>query len=64
MSFAKEMSENIGKNKSKSLSGKYSQTLFDHRKHSATDALETGSKRVIQKKQLIYYKNLRNITTE
>ena len=45
-----------GKNTSKSLSGKYSlgmlairQKLIDHTKQSATDALKTSSKRVIQK---------------
>ena len=45
MSFPK----NISKNLSKILSGKYSQTLLDHAKQSATDALETTSKRVIQR---------------
>ena len=49
------MGKNIGKNINKSLSGKYSpgilaacQKLFDHAKESATDALKTSSKRVIQ----------------
>ena len=42
------MGENIGKNISKYLSGKYSQKLFDHAKQSVTDALKTTSKRVIQ----------------
>ena len=42
------MAKNIGKNISKSLSDKYSQKL-DHAKQSATDALKTVSKRVIQK---------------
>ena len=41
----KNNGENIGKN----LSGKYSQKLLDHAKISATDALKTSSKRVIQK---------------
>ena len=49
LSFAKRMGKNIGKNISKNLSGKYSQTLLDHGKKSATDALKTSSKRVIQK---------------
>ena len=56
LSFAKNMAKNIGKNISKSLSGKYSpgmltmrQKLLDHAKQSATDALKTSSKRVIQK---------------
>ena len=31
------------------MSGKYSQKLLDHAKRSATDALKTSSKRVIQK---------------
>ena len=43
------MGENIGKNISKSLRGKYSQKLFDHAKKSATDALKTSSKGIIQK---------------
>ena len=45
-----------GKNTSKSLSAKYTlgmlairQKLIDHTKQSATDALKTSSKRVIQK---------------
>ena len=40
LSFAKSMGKNIGKNISKNLSGKYIQTLFDHAKQSATDALK------------------------
>ena len=43
------MSKNIGKNISKNLSGKYSQKLLDRAKKSATDALKTSSKIVIQK---------------
>ena len=42
------MGENIGKNVSKYLNGKYRQKLFDHAKQSVTDALKTTSKRVIQ----------------
>ena len=49
LSFATNMGKNIGKNISKNLSGKYSQKLLDHSKKSATDALKTSSKRVIQK---------------
>ena len=51
LSFAKNMGKYIGKNISKNLSGKYSQKLLDRAKQSATDALKTTSKRVIQKKQ-------------
>ena len=43
------MGKNIVKNMSKRVSGKYSQKLLDHAKQSATDALKTSSKRVIQK---------------
>ena len=43
------MGKNIGKNMSKSLSGKYSQNIFDHGRPSATDAIKSSSKRVIQK---------------
>ena len=39
----------MGKNISKNLSGKYSQKLLDHAKQSATDALKTISKSVLQK---------------
>ena len=56
LSFAKNMGKNIDKNISKSLSGKYSlgmltkhQKLLYHVKQSATDALKTSSKRIIQK---------------
>ena len=48
MSFAQNMGTNIGKNISKNLSGKYSQKLHDYAKKSATDALKSSSKRVIQ----------------
>ena len=44
LSFA----ENMGRNISKNLSSKDSQKLLDHAKQSATDALKTSSKRVIQ----------------
>ena len=56
LSFDKNMGKNFGKNISNSLSGKYSpgmlaehQKLLDHAKISATDALKTSSKSVIQK---------------
>ena len=39
-----------GRNISKNLSNKCSQKLLGHAKQSATDALKTSSKRVIQKK--------------
>ena len=44
------MSKSIGKNKSKNLSGKWGKKLLDHAKQSATDAIKTSSKRVVQKK--------------
>ena len=43
------MDKNIGKNITKSLSAKYSHKVLDHAKKSATDALKTSSKRIIQK---------------
>ena len=56
LSFARSMGKNIGEKISKSLSGKYSpgmlamrQKLLEHAKQSATDAIKTSSKRVIQK---------------
>ena len=49
LSFARNMGRNIGKNISKNLNSKYSQISLDHAKQSATDALKTASKRVIQK---------------
>ena len=47
--FAKRMGKNIGKNINKNLSGKYNKKPLDHTKKSATDAVKTSSKRVIQK---------------
>ena len=49
LSFAKNMVRIIGKNKIENLSSKYSQKPLDHTKKSATDALKTASKRVVQK---------------
>ena len=50
LSFVKNMDKNIGKNRSKSLSRKFSpfmlamhQKLLDHAKQSATDAFKTVS---------------------
>ena len=43
------MDENIYKRISKTLSGKYSQKLFDHTKESATDALKILSKMQLKK---------------
>ena len=55
LSFTKDISENFGKNISKSLSGNYNpgilvscQKLLDHAKQSATDALKTISKRATE----------------
>ena len=48
LSFGKNIDENIGKNTSKDLSGRYSQKLMDHAKQSA--ALKISSeKKAIQK---------------
>ena len=41
LSFAKNMSRNIGKNKSQNLSDKYSQKRIVYTKQSATDAIKT-----------------------
>ena len=49
LSFTKNISNNIGKNISKILSGKYSQNLLHHTRQSATDVFKTASKRAIQK---------------
>ena len=49
LSFAKNMDKNISKNIRKDLSSKYNQKLLDHAKKSATDAIKTSSKGVIQK---------------
>ena len=43
------MGRSIGENISKNISSKYSHNLLDHAKQSATDALETVSKKAIQK---------------
>ena len=55
LSFDKNRGKNIGKNVSKSFKGRYSsgmlaarQNFLDYAKQSATDALKTSSKRVIQ----------------
>ena len=45
------MGKNTGQNISKTLSSKYGEKLVDHAKQSATDALKTSPKRVIQKQQ-------------
>ena len=47
--FVRNKGQNIGENTSKNLSSKYSQKLIDHAKQSATNALETSSKKAIQK---------------
>ena len=69
------MDKNIGKKIGKSFSGKYSSKLLDHAKKSATDALKTTSRRVIQKaeeatgdwlviKLLIKSQNIKKIATK
>ena len=45
------MDKNLGKNTSGKLSCKYIQKIYDHAKRSATDAIKTSSKKVIQKQQ-------------
>ena len=49
------MGNNICKNVSKNVSGKYNQKLLDLAKQPATDALKTSSKREFKKqeKQLV-----------
>ena len=49
LSFVKNMGKNIGQNMCKTLSGAYSQIIFDHAKQSATYLLKTASKRAIEK---------------
>ena len=48
--FASNMSKNVGENLSKSVSGKFSQKLFDYAKQYATDTFKTASKKVVKKK--------------
>ena len=43
------MLKTLFKNKSKNLSGKYSQTLLDHAKKSAADAFKIASNGAVQK---------------
>ena len=43
LSSAEYMVKNIGKSRSKNLSGKYSQNLLDHAKQSETDKFKTAS---------------------
>ena len=47
--FAKNLDRSLGKIISKNLRSKYSQKLLHHVRQSATEALKTPSKRVIQK---------------
>ena len=47
--FTKNNGKNVFKNISKNMSSKYSLTVFDYAKQSATDSLKTTSKRVIPK---------------
>ena len=62
LSFAKNMDKTIVKNITKILSGKYSQKRLDYTQQSATDALKTSSKRVIQTGNLIGNKTVNKIT--
>ena len=45
LSFAENVSKNIGKIISEKLSGKHGQKLLDHAKPSAADTFKTDSKR-------------------
>ena len=49
LSFDKILGRNIGKNKSKIISGKYSQNVLYHPKKSGTDAFKTASIKIIKK---------------
>ena len=49
LSVAENMGKNIGKNISKNVNSKCSKKLLDNAKEFATSALETVSKRAIQK---------------
>ena len=49
LSVAKSMSKNIGKDRSKHLSGNKSQKLVDHAEQPTADAFKIVSKRAIQK---------------
>ena len=51
MFLTKNIGKNIGKILSENLRGEYTQEHLGHAKQSATDALKTFSKRIIQKKQ-------------
>ena len=48
-SLAKNTGKNIAKTLIKNLSSNYSQTFLDHAKQSATDVLETATKRAVKK---------------
>ena len=64
LSFAKNMCKNIDKNISKNLSSKYGQKLLGHSKKSATDALKTFSKRVIQNTEVTIGNKIANRPTK
>ena len=51
--FAKTMGTNVGKNISIIISSKYNQKPFHYAKQSATNPLESASKKSIQKQQLV-----------
>ena len=51
MFLTENIGKNIGKILSENLRGEYTQEHLGHAKQSATDALKTFSKRIIQKKQ-------------
>ena len=52
MSFTKDLSKTAGNSVSKDSSGKFSQKHFDHAKKTATDAIKTTSKRLVQNLKL------------
>ena len=51
LSFAENLSKNIGKNITNTLSGKYSPESIDHTKKCAADAFKTDSKDQFRKQQ-------------
>ena len=48
LSFDKILGKNIGKNKSKIISGKYGQNVLYHPKKSGIDAFKTASVKIIK----------------
>ena len=66
--LSKNTGKNIAKTLIKNLSSNYSQTFLDHAKQSATDVLETATRRAVKKASEttddFIFKSLENFAAE